>query len=194
MRFLTATAKSTLNVRKIIQSQKTFTNHLDDFIALQAQTENNNNGNGGPTVNPSRTSGSQAQANKKAATNRKDSVTPLAKQVSDHDQDVAMTDASGPQVLPPPYNSPPTTHPGDRDPLLASLVPDMPSDEQLRKLLAHPPLSYLAATGDWDTTYPTRAFCSVCGYWGRVRCMNASRDTGCRGEATAELGIWHRVA
>lgn len=68
----------------------------------------------------------------------------------------------------------PAPHPGDDDPLLVSAVPDPPSDAELRKLLAHPPLSYVEARASWDDgdrTYPTRKFCEVCGYWGRVRCM-----------------------
>ncbi|KAL3961759.1 hypothetical protein ACCO45_003282 [Purpureocillium lilacinum] len=89
------------------------------------------------------------------------------------DADTPMADAGPPllPVLPPPYRSPPAAHPGDDDPLLMSRVPDVPSDEELRALLAHPPLTYLEALGRRDGTYPTRTFCEVCGYWGRVRCM-----------------------
>ena len=49
----------------------------------------------------------------------------------------------------------------------------MPTEEELRKLLAVKPLSYNEARGPWtadDKRTPVRTFCEVCGYWGRVRC------------------------
>lgn len=68
----------------------------------------------------------------------------------------------------------PPSHPGDTDPLLETWLPPLPTDEELRELLRAPPLSYHQARGVWtedDRRYPTRSFCEVCGYWGRVRCM-----------------------
>jgi len=89
-----------------------------------------------------------------------------------------MTDApppaAGSTILAPNTKTPPPAHPGDADPLLVSRVPPLPSDEELRRLLAGPPLSYLEARGAWapadEGRYPPRRFCEVCGYWGRVRC------------------------
>ncbi|KFA64133.1 hypothetical protein S40285_00809 [Stachybotrys chlorohalonatus IBT 40285] len=153
-----AQAKHTPNVRKILQSQKTFTNHLDDFLAMQALTEQN---------------ATPAAANKRqAAGNRKDS-TPVAAtgKQNTRGEDVAMADAPASPILTAPYRPPPTAHPEDDNPLLVSRVPEPPSDAELRSLLAHPPLTYLEASGTWDNTYPTRVFCEVCGYWGRVRCL-----------------------
>ena len=49
----------------------------------------------------------------------------------------------------------------------------MPSQEEIERLLAMPPLSYTEARGSWmddDRRRPVRKFCEVCGYWGRVRC------------------------
>ena len=66
---------------------------------------------------------------------------------------------------------PPPAHPGDADPLLMSRVPPLPTDAEMRRLLAAPPLSYGEARGNWGVTYPARVFCEVCGYWGRVRCL-----------------------
>lgn len=63
---------------------------------------------------------------------------------------------------------------GDLEMLLRPRVPEMPTDAELRALLAVPPLSYSQARGDWDEEdrrYPPRVFCSVCGYWGRVKCV-----------------------
>jgi len=156
-----------------MQSQKTFANHLDDFLELQALTEANPSAQAG-SARPGATSASgngkrPSQAGRRDATSsRQQSAAATPK-----DADTPMADAGPPlpPVLPPPYRSPPAAHPGDGDPLLMSRVPDVPSDEELRALLAHPPLTYLEALGRRDGTYPTRTFCEVCGYWGRVRCM-----------------------
>ncbi|KAH6899000.1 hypothetical protein B0T10DRAFT_126368 [Thelonectria olida] len=161
-----AQGKHTPNVRKILQSQKTFGNHLDDFLALQALTESN----------PAAASRSNAAgvSNKKPGSNKKD--TPSSAR---QDEDVQMADADLPPVLTPSCNPPQTSERDasssddneQADLLLASRVPEMPTDEELRKLLAAPALSYGEATGNWEEKYPVRAFCEVCGYWGRVRCM-----------------------
>ncbi|KAH8736743.1 hypothetical protein BGZ61DRAFT_524987 [Ilyonectria robusta] len=156
-----AQGKHTPNVRKILQSQKTFGNYLDDFLALQALTESNN-------AASSRSTAASAN-NKKAAPNKRD--TPSSSRQPAPEEDTQMLDADLPPVLPPPNRTPPPAHEGDSEPLLVSRVPEMPSDEELRKLLARPPLNYGEATGDWDEKYPVRVFCEVCGYWGRVRCM-----------------------
>lgn len=163
-----AQGKHTPNVRKILQSQKTFANHLDDFLAMQAQTEgsmnlSNNNLRPSTSVNN----------NKRQASGKKDPVaasTPTSKQPA-QDEDTPMADADLPPILPQPYHPPPATHVGDDDPLLTSRVPPIPSDEELRQLLEHPPLTYYEARGKWEDTYATRVFCEVCGYWGRVKCM-----------------------
>ncbi|UNI15133.1 hypothetical protein JDV02_001697 [Purpureocillium takamizusanense] len=171
-----AQVKYTPNVRRIMQSQKTFANHLDDFLALQALAEANPNAQASssrPGVASGSGSGkrpSQVGKRDAATTSRQQSATAAT---TPRDADTPMTDAGPtlPPVLPPPYRAPPAAHPGDDDPLLMSRVPEVPSDEELRALLAHPPLTYLEALGRRDGTYPTRTFCEVCGYWGRVRCM-----------------------
>jgi zinc finger HIT domain-containing protein 1 len=124
---------------------------------MQALAESN------PAI--SRASGAN---NKRPSVSRKD--TPSSFKLPP-DEDTTMTDANLPHVLPELSRSPPASHPGDNNPLLVSRVPEMPSDEELRKLLAHPPLNYGEVTGTRDTKYPARSFCEVCGYWGRVRCM-----------------------
>jgi hypothetical protein len=61
----------------------------------------------------------------------------------------------------------------DAESLLAARVPETPSDAELRALLAVPPLTYKQARAgltEEDARYPVRIFCSVCGYWGKVRC------------------------
>lgn len=150
-----AQVKHTPNVRKILQSQKTFSNHLDDFIAAQ----------------------NAAETNQVASTARQPASSTLGRRVSTQGrgaraatEDVTMTDADAPSVLPPTSKPAPEAHPGDNDPLLVSRVPDIPTDEELQRLLAHPPLSYLEARGKPESKYPARVFCEVCGYWGRTRC------------------------
>jgi zinc finger HIT domain-containing protein 1 len=84
-----------------------------------------------------------------------------------------MTDADAPVLILAAVPDPPE-HPQDNNPLLKSRVPALPSDEEIKKLLAAPPLSYNEAKGGWtdeDMRKPLRHFCEVCGYWGRAKCM-----------------------
>ncbi|KAK8049017.1 hypothetical protein PG994_010747 [Apiospora phragmitis] len=163
-------AKHTPNVRKILQSQKTFANHLDDWLALKE--------GGGAT--------GSAQQHKKSETptSRGGGASSSSRQQTKQ-EDVEMTDApdasgeqaggDGGSTILSPYRGPlPAPHPRDDDPLLVSRVPLMPTDEELKALLAAPPLTYLEARAGWgaeDRKYPVRVFCEVCGYWGRVKCI-----------------------
>lgn len=193
-----AAAKHTPNVRKILQSQKTFANHLDDWLALKEGGAGNAPATAAPATGGASSARSAAAAaaaalsGRKGSTQHKKSETPSrgggasssAKQPSKQ-EDVEMTDApdatteqadagSGSTILSP-YKGPlPAPHPRDDDPLLVSRVPPMPTDEELKALLAAPPLSYLEARAGWgaeDSKYPVRVFCEVCGYWGRVKCI-----------------------
>ncbi|KAL2260266.1 hypothetical protein VTK26DRAFT_5767 [Humicola hyalothermophila] len=238
--------KHTPNVRKILQSQKTFANHLDDYQAMLALAESNPaaaaatsasqtkpstpaavSKSASPAPTTSSTGGTSrrsAAAAKRAAAKEKleeerkklkqtpsqepPEPTPEAEPSPAADGDIRMTDAAGitttatptqptsatpqpppqPQTYPresdilPPYKKPPPRpHPGDDDPLLVSRVPPFPTDAELRALMTAPPLSYLEARATWGDDedpgsggggrYPVRTFCSVCGYWGRVKCM-----------------------
>lgn len=147
---------------------------MDDFLALQALADNAANAANGPP----KPGNSTASSNKRPTLNKKDgstnaSATPSGRQ----SEDIVMADADTntsadvPPLLPPPFKTAIASHAGDNDPLLVSRVPDLPSDDQLRELLSQPPLTYGAAGGTWHEKYPTRTFCQVCGYWGRVRCM-----------------------
>ncbi|KAK4447647.1 hypothetical protein QBC34DRAFT_409212 [Podospora aff. communis PSN243] len=236
-----ASNKHTPNVRKILQSQKTFTNYVDDYQALLALAETNpaaaaalNPASAAPpkTAPPSTARSSPAPplpepkstaASKRSAAAAKRAAAKEAKEaeeaaaakakaeakskapeppVESKDEDIEMTDApvdvptqpahTTPGTVPPALNQlpqsyppdgailpayqkpPPPTHPSDNDPLLVSRVPPFPTDEELRSLVTAPPLSYLEARATWgdeETRYPTRVFCEVCGYWGRVRCL-----------------------
>ncbi|RWA07456.1 hypothetical protein EKO27_g7649 [Xylaria grammica] len=167
--------KFTPNVRKILQSQKTFTNHLDDYIALQSQQDAN------PTPTPAPSAANSGNANSRSAQRQAStSKRPSAKlEPEPEPEDIEMPDASeAPQSTILTRHAPPPPHAEDGNPLLASRLPPLPSDDELCALLAAPPLSYLEARGTWPPTtggheqaYPTRVFCAICGYWGRVRCM-----------------------
>jgi zinc finger HIT domain-containing protein 1 len=220
-------------VRKILQSQKTFANHLDDYQAMLALAESNPaaaaamnaaqakpsapataaSKSASPAPTPASTAGGSkrsAAAAKRAAAKEKQEQekkkarpTPKAEPEPEpeaeppqrqNQDDVEMADADtenqpaptentepGPQTYPreslilPAYaKSPPEAHPGDADPLLVSYIPPFPSDDELKDLMTAPPLSYLEARATWgeeERRYPVRSFCSVCGYWGRVKCM-----------------------
>ncbi|OAA80040.1 Zinc finger, HIT-type [Akanthomyces lecanii RCEF 1005] len=157
--------KHTANVRKILQSQKTFANHLDDFLALQALTESN-----------AAAAAAAASKRSNAASRAKESAS-VTPQHHGGKGDTPMPDVSGEEkddrrlLQAAPCWVPPPAHPGDADPLLMSRVPPLPTDAEMRRLLAAPPLSYGEARGNWGATYPARVFCEVCGYWGRVRCL-----------------------
>ncbi|KAI1142987.1 hypothetical protein F5Y05DRAFT_138659 [Hypoxylon sp. FL0543] len=196
--------KHTPNVRKILQSQKTFANHLDDFEAFQSSEKavSGAHTHAAPASTDAVTrAGSkkgaaaqkdrekeppQQKTNKKPSksTSRSASISKATPAAVKQEEDAEMADAPPPEDAdaPPssqiltPYSRPghPPSHPLDGDPLLASRVPPLPTDAELRALLRAPPLSYAEARGRWiedDRRYPPRVFCEVCGYWGRVRCM-----------------------
>lgn len=208
----------TPNVRKILASQKTFANHLDDFEAwsrTQAAQPPPTQGEAGagsagqsaagtPAPPPPAVSAGGKKAAAGGAVQKKGGAAPGSKARSASrsnnnksatpapaaDPDVAMTDAPPPtsneslpdaapaepdsRILAPFTRFTPPSHPGDSDPLLESWLPPLPTDEELCELMKAPPLNYNQARGKWtedDRQYPTRHFCEVCGYWGRVRCM-----------------------
>ncbi|KAG5956438.1 hypothetical protein E4U57_002627 [Claviceps arundinis] len=138
-----ASTKFTPNVRKIMQSQKTFANHLDDYLALQALTEAN------------------STTNKRSGPKKKDAASSSTlKTIASKDMPASLNTKDLPPILPPSFQQEaPTPLPGDDDILLMSRVPEVPTDKELRNLLAQPPLPYLEALGHVDETYPKRAFC-----------------------------------
>lgn len=208
----------TPNVRKILASQKTFANHLDDFEAWRRTGEGAAAAVGGSTNHSSSAagtpappavaagtgrraaSGAAAAALKKGGAAASSSSAASRSRPGGHkkkaptpapvaDADVTMTDApaaaedaqdaSAPaetesKILRPFANSAAAQHSEDSNPLLESWLPPLPTDQELRDLIRAPPLNFNQARGTWDdddTRYPTRSFCEVCGYWGRVRCM-----------------------
>ena len=190
---ITAQAKHTPNVRKILLSLKTFVNHLDDFHAMQAlaetQTTHANQYTYAPKGAASEGAGtarsrraashrkqqSQAQAQAQAQTQAQTQTPQPPHDKHHHHYQQQQHHHQDPPLLAPP---PPEQHPypeEDTNPLLASRVPPPPTDDELRRLLGAPPLSFPDAAARWrddsdGARYPPRRFCDVCGYWARIKC------------------------
>ncbi|KAI1323222.1 hypothetical protein F5Y16DRAFT_412758 [Xylariaceae sp. FL0255] len=170
-----AARKHGSNVRRILQSQKTFGNHLDDYVALQAQQDGATPGTGGGG-GAAATGGSDATTaglgKKPATTANSDKQQKQQQKEGEEDTEMANADERPKSKYLTPAPAAPS-HEQDSNPLLASRLPPVPSDAEIAALLAAPPLNYLEARGSSSSSasYPARAFCAVCGYWGRVRCM-----------------------
>lgn len=183
--------KHTPNVRKILQSQKTFANHLDDWVALgslqavQEQAAQQQREIQTASLRRGSTAVKKADRRKSSTTTAplaaaKPASPPRNKDKDDSGTSMDLDERDGPSYPPdgsilPAYNkAPPAEHPGDNDPLLVSRTVPFPTDEELRALMTAPPLTYLDARaglveGDEVRAAP-RKFCEVCGYWGRVKC------------------------
>lgn len=175
-------SKITPAARKILQSQKTFANHLADYEALSAISgpiPSTPAVRTGPVAASISGNTARSRSHKKKEPNeppgpislRKISaaskdLTPVKFEVEDSDMMGASSLSLGSATIPP-------QHPRDTDPLLVSRIPHIPSQAEIDALLATPPLSYNEARGSWieeDRRKPARQFCEVCGYWGRVKC------------------------
>ncbi|KAH9218927.1 hypothetical protein DL95DRAFT_457759 [Leptodontidium sp. 2 PMI_412] len=185
--------KVTSGVRKILQSQKTFANYLSDFEAL-AQNPSAAPAPSQPVSTPVRPvpraapgtavphlTSKGTRSHKKKDPNAVAAPTPLRKvstastpapiKAEPSTKDTPMPDAP---VLSQGNSTLPIPHPGDKDALLVSRIPGMPSQEEIEKLLAAPPLTYNETRGPWveeDMRKPVKQFCEICGYWGRIKCM-----------------------
>ncbi|KAI9786779.1 MAG: hypothetical protein M1816_007786 [Peltula sp. TS41687] len=162
--------KVTPGVRKILQSQKTFANHLADEeaqIALQGQT---------PTSQLSQTPHQTAKAGAKPSTQRGRRLKSIGSERSSVQPARTPSVDAGASAKSPPGAvtsvTPFASSVEADDPLLKSSTPSRPSDALLEDLLATPPLSYTAARSKPSSMgLPRRRFCEICGYWGRVRCI-----------------------
>lgn len=166
-----ARSKVTSNVRRILQSQKTFRNYLDDeeaALAHSAQTT---------VQRPSASTKATKQHQRSGST----PVTPRP----DSSRQEKRTPAEGISRAPPPDTSEAHGRPEliirsehDNDPLLRSYIPSAPSERIMQALLAEPPLTYHAArAGPSITAKSDRHFCCMCGYWGKIRCKNCHLRT-----------------
>ncbi|CAG8892566.1 unnamed protein product [Penicillium egyptiacum] len=176
-------AKTTSNVRRILQSQKTFRNHLDDeeaAIASGSGGVGGMQGAGGASVIAAK--GNKAAAVRRSATpastagvkrpsaamgTTTGSSTP-AQETTDAETDVD-DEPRKPKLIKSEY---------DNDPLLRSYAPPVPSDRIMQRLLAEPPLSYNASRAKpQGSGRPGRHFCCMCGYWGKIRCKSCHLRT-----------------
>jgi zinc finger HIT domain-containing protein 1 len=176
-------AKTTSAVRRILQSQKTFRNHLDDEEAAIAL----GTGGGGAMQNTGANlaaKGAKAAATAAArrsstpastAGRKRPSAAVTATAVSTPAETTdAETDADEESERKPKLVK--SEH--DNDPLLRSWAPPMPSDGLMQRLLAEPPLSYNASrVKPSSSARPGRNFCCMCGYWGKIRCKSCHLRT-----------------
>ncbi|KAJ6128958.1 hypothetical protein N7471_010175 [Penicillium samsonianum] len=179
-------AKTTSNVRRILQSQKTFRNHLDDEEAAISSGSGGvagMQGAGGASIiaakgskaaaavrrsaTPASTAGVKRPSAAMAGTTTGAS-TP-AQDTTDAETDVDDEQPRKPKLIKSEY---------DNDPLLRSYAPPVPSDRLMQKLLAEPPLSYNASRAKpLALGRPGRHFCCMCGYWGKIRCKSCHLRT-----------------
>ncbi|KAI9834974.1 MAG: hypothetical protein M1819_002697 [Sarea resinae] len=175
----------TTAVRKILSSQKTFANHLADEEALLAQHASTNTAAANTNTNTN-TAAVAATTDTTSKPTAKQSKTAAAR--NKRASTTGSTPAPTPAPVPPPQKPATPITPASLDatnPLLRSHLPTPPSPATLNTLLPAPPLSYGAARvappalslpvdaegGGGRMGVPTRKFCEICGYWGRVRCM-----------------------
>ncbi|OJD15455.1 hypothetical protein AJ78_04296 [Emergomyces pasteurianus Ep9510] len=187
--------KTTSNVRRILMSQKTFKNYLDDEVAALSQAQAQAQGVATTQSSATITAAAAVAARSTALKSNKPntprasshpatpkSATSTTLQPPDSHSTAssrAFTSTSASQNQEPNQQLVASNY--DNDPLLRSYVPAAPSEKLMQQLLAEPPLSYnasLATTtlpgrgrGTPVLTKPPRHFCSICGYWGRVKCI-----------------------
>ncbi|ELR03041.1 hypothetical protein GMDG_05888 [Pseudogymnoascus destructans 20631-21] len=179
--------KVTPAVRKILQSQKTFANHLSDAEALATlapppssaaaavpSTTTTAAAAATPPPAPTAPSSKRKYKRRSLAAGSTSTPSPTKSETPQPQQDTDMPDADTGTLLAiaPRF----TPHPGDSDPLLRSRIPSMPTSSEVETLLAERPRGYLEAKAGFDGAtgggrVKGRRFCEVCGYWGRVRCM-----------------------
>ncbi|KAL3436241.1 hypothetical protein BDV09DRAFT_165719 [Aspergillus tetrazonus] len=183
--------KVTSNVRRILQSQKTFRNYLDDEEAALAQASSSagtssiaaqrlpSNRITKPSSSLSRRSATPATATPKPDP-RAEKDTPLAQNLSDT-ANLQTADSQPQSNIQEKQKLDPNAlvkSQYDNDPLLKSYIPSAPSERIMRALLAEPPLSYNASrAGPPLTGKAPRKFCCICGYWGKIRCRNCHQRT-----------------
>ncbi|KAF7116468.1 hypothetical protein CNMCM5793_004756 [Aspergillus hiratsukae] len=176
--------KTTSNVRRILQSQKTFRNYLDDEEAALAQAAQSTIQR--PSISkitkPSRRSLTPAATPRSDSSKRKQSTVPPLR-ASTTPAEASTNATATPQDTDEDKKQPsPETEPEnqnrliksehDNDPLLKSYIPSAPSERIMQALLAEPPVTYNAARAGPPLTAKTpRHFCCMCGYWGKIRCL-----------------------
>ncbi|KFY30329.1 hypothetical protein V493_01986 [Pseudogymnoascus sp. VKM F-4281 (FW-2241)] len=168
--------KVTPAVRKILQSQKTFANHLSDAEALAAlapppssTTTTTTTVTTAPPAPAATPAPAPTPAQSKRGYKRRSlaasstSTPPPAKAESTPQPDTTTTtpltaSESNPLLATAPRFAP---HPGDNDPLLRSRIPAMPSGEEVERLLAERARGYGEARAVLEGKVGRRVFCEV---------------------------------
>ncbi|OJJ50160.1 hypothetical protein ASPZODRAFT_1117064 [Penicilliopsis zonata CBS 506.65] len=199
-------AKTTTNSRRILQSQKTFRNYLDDEEAALAQAAQTT------TQRPSvskvtkptnlRRSSTPAQvvASKPEPKRQKKVPAPTtaapettlsastgkegkggeSTEGKEKEKEKGREEGEGEGEGEDGEDAANTliSSPFDNDPLLRSYIPSAPSERIMQALLAEPPLTYNASrAGPSASSKLPRGFCCICGYWGKIRCKNCHLRT-----------------
>ncbi|KAF2099989.1 hypothetical protein NA57DRAFT_55921 [Rhizodiscina lignyota] len=153
--------KQTTGVRKILLSDKAFKHHLEDEVAhLSKQSEQGGSSTSyaGPQIAPS-------YAIPQPPPPKKRKAGPV---------NTSHIKSAAPDTVPPTTTTN-AVEPSEFDvnPLLATSIPPLPSQDELLRLITAPPLSYNAARAAPASHYASlrRHFCDVCGYWGDVKCL-----------------------
>ena len=158
----------TPGVRKILLSQKTFANHLaDEEAALGLQQH----GEQVSTPQQRQTSIKDSKANSHRVKRASGSGPSLRHEPMNIDSEPAVIRDHDPLSQARDVSSPSNTR-YDQDPLLGFDLPQLPTQDEIEVLLSASPLSYSAArAAPTKSTARGQAFCDMCGYWGRARCM-----------------------
>ncbi len=156
--------KITPSVRRILQSQKTFMNHLADEEALLAQQHQ-------PQLvhTPSQQTNAAGRRSSIKGKNTKAAMTPHARP----SPSAALPSTSrGSSMAAPAPSSLALRDRDEADPLLKTYTPPRPPSPILDEILSAPALPYAAARSKPSALgHPPRRFCEICGYWGKVRCL-----------------------
>ncbi|KAL2815779.1 hypothetical protein BDW59DRAFT_153699 [Aspergillus cavernicola] len=181
--------KTTSNVRRVLQSQKTFRNYLDDEEAALAQAASTPGGPGASQRLPlnkitkpssSRRSSTPAKTPRPEPSRSKKDIPLPSSSRNPSDNTIPSESQPQPQIRQDAEQSDSSliTSQYDSDPLLKSYIPPAPSERLMHTLLSEPPLTYNASrAGSPITGKSTRRFCCLCGYWGKIRCRRCHQRT-----------------
>lgn len=155
------TKKVTQNVRRVLISQKTFSNHLADEEASLASQDQHT-----PAPAVARTGGGRTV--KIASSQKQHSAATLPSHIttSQPSKIKASTISVSGSV-----QASVASVSNEDEPLLKIHLPSAPSDAVLEALISRPPLSYNGSRAAPSMGRPQRYFCEICGYWGTIKCM-----------------------
>ncbi|KAI9887857.1 MAG: hypothetical protein M1823_000379 [Watsoniomyces obsoletus] len=160
--------KNSSAVRRILQSQKTFANHLADEEAQRAQQGQM------PTTpavpKPSQTTPSvPKQTPARGRRPKSASMKPVTPGAPETHTEDTLQQPPGPTST---EGIPGAADTDEVEPLLTIYSPLRPPEALLDELLAAPPRPYVAARSKPSALgHLKRRFCEICGYWGRVKCI-----------------------